>query len=96
MKEWFIVLMETFTVRLSNVLAWFGFSFIVINYIAGFMRLEFITDTWIQSPSGYISDAEFGVMWLVYIGCAAVNYLMSGRMRLLPWRGVRPSDTEEE
>ena len=79
---------NTFKVRLSNVLAWFGFSFLVINYIADFMRWDFITKTWIQDSYGHMSDAEFGVMWLVYIGCAAINYLMVGSLRLLPWRDI--------
>ena len=64
----------------------------MINYIADFMNWDFITTTWIQNSNGYITDAEFGVMWLVYIGCAAVNYLMSGRMRLLPWRDIEDQE----
>tara|TARA_R110000796_G_scaffold246642_1_gene371523 strand:- start:983 stop:1234 length:252 start_codon:yes stop_codon:yes gene_type:complete len=75
--------MERFTERFSNVLAWFGFSYF-------FLVLFFDLVDWrgfneILIGIRRIDDEHFALVALVYVGCAVVNYLLVGRLRLLPW-----------
>lgn len=70
--------------RVSNVLAWGGllgggwliFTLVVIaERLSGNQRLEDVVE---------LSFLGLGV----YLGCALINYIIVGRMRLLPWKDI--------
>ena len=74
--------------RFSNVLAWFGLLYPAISWVsilAHFMGYEALKDviheTALRNEPSYFLFITFGL----YPCCAVVNYLMVGRLRLLPW-----------
>ena len=73
-----------FRYRLSNVLAWggsLGGGFLIVMLVSIAARLA----------DGYpINDWEEPVFTTlaVYLGCALINYLMVGSLRLIPWRDI--------
>ena len=64
-----------FKYRLSDVLAWLGFSIL----------LFFIYMVWMDNESmkGFIGGLAFGLPFHIFFGI--LNYLLVGRMRLIPW-----------
>ena len=68
--------------RVSNVLAWGGLLFGVLSIFT----LASIT----ESPNYRIDDLlEQSFLALgVYLGCALINYIMMGSLRLLPWKDI--------
>ena len=69
--------------RFSNVIAWFGFSFVVVNVSAVAGDLDKISELFIFA--NYIGFFQLVILATVYVGCAVVNYLLVGRFRFLPW-----------
>ena len=72
-----------FKYRVSNVLAWggyIGFIFLIIS----------IAMTIVEMNNGRRVPFWEEMLWGlgVYLGCALVNYLMIGSLRLLPWRDI--------
>tara|TARA_R110000803_G_C11839599_1_gene304397 strand:+ start:266 stop:508 length:243 start_codon:yes stop_codon:yes gene_type:complete len=74
--------------RISNVLAWFGFSYPALfwfGYLVSFTRFDalakFIKDVFFPEEPMLFSFVAFGL----YPCCAIANYLLVGRFRLLPW-----------
>ena len=73
-----------FRYRLSNVLAWggsLGGGFLIVTLVAIAAR----------SADGYSNDGWEEPVFTnlaVYLGCALINYLMVGSLRLLPWRDI--------
>ena len=63
--------------RVSNVLAWGG----CLGFIGSL--LFFVND-------GLVINRSEETLWglAVYLGCALINYLMVGKMRLLPWKDI--------
>ena len=82
--------------RFSNVLAWFGFLYPALFWfgaLVSFTRFdalaEFLKDSFLPDDhSPMLLFVAFGL----YPCCAIVNYLLVGRFRLLPWRGVEDQD----
>jgi hypothetical protein len=71
-----------FKYRLSNVLTWVGSAGAVFAMPSGIYIL-------IREFKGYSNVnlwEEFWLFGLTYLGCAVINYLMVGSLRLLPWR----------
>jgi hypothetical protein len=73
-----------FRYRLSNVLAWGG------SLGGGFLIVMLVVIA-ARSADGYKTydleePAAMGLA--VYLGCALINYLMVGSLRLLPWRDI--------
>lgn len=73
--------------RISDVLAWFGlgypivlFAIIVTNshYWARLLMPDFAFD----GTGSYMVSFPFAA----YIACGVLNYVLIGRMRLLPWK----------
>ena len=78
-----------FWYRLSNVLAWFGFSALIgmsLLWVAA--HVSMLSNENYRGPH----SSDWGTFWIIvllcYLGCALVNYLMVGRMRLLPWKDI--------
>ena len=71
--------------RFSNVIAWFGFSFLVVNVSAVAGDLDYITNLFLFSSYGAFRFEQLVILATVYVGCAVVNYLLVGRFRFLPW-----------
>ena len=70
-----------FKYRLSNVLAWVGSFFLITVLVDIAVRLAYDKNMW-----GWEEDLFTGLA--LYIGCAVVNYLIVGSLRLLPWRDI--------
>jgi hypothetical protein len=68
--------------RVSNVLAWGG----LLCGVLSIFTLASIT----ESPNYRIDDLlEQSFLALgVYLGCALINYIMVGSLRLLPWKDI--------
>ena len=72
----------SFLDRLSNVLSWLGFGITVLTVLVVIMKWRF----------------TYGLLWMVIFALgfqgflAIVNYLMVGRMRLLPWRDIEDQE----
>jgi hypothetical protein len=67
-----------FRYRLSNVLAWVG------SLVGGYcivMLVNFYDDIRRWEEPIFMGLA-------VYLGCALINYLMVGSLRLLPWKDI--------
>lgn len=69
--------------RVSNVLAWggyLGFIWLIIS----------IAVTTVEMNNGRRVPFWEEILWglAVYLGCALINYLMVGKMRLLPWKDI--------
>jgi len=62
-----------FKYRLSDVLAWLGFSLLLFITFIG----------WMSSDSMLIAGLVFGLPCHIFLGI--LNYLLVGRMRLIPW-----------
>jgi hypothetical protein len=82
--------MEVFLKRLSDVIAWLGFIYSAIFWVA-FLMVEigvvsseavFNVAKFIYPPYPYVLYVTIGL----YPCCAVINYLMVGSFRLLPWR----------
>ena len=71
--------------RFSNVIAWVGFSFLVVNVSAVAGDLDLIIKLFLFSSYGEFRFDELVILATVYVGCAVVNYLLVGRFRFLPW-----------
>ena len=69
--------------RFSTILAWFGFSYLVLVNLFGFIKAREFTDVLIGSQR--VDSGEFLITVLVYVGCAAINYIMAGNFRLFPF-----------
>jgi len=72
-----------FKYRVSNVLAWGGYI--------GFIWLIFsIAMTIVEMNNGRRVPFWEEMLWGLggYLGCALVNYLIIGSLRLLPWRDI--------
>jgi hypothetical protein len=64
-----------FKYRLSDVLAWLGFSLLLF--------CSFIAWTENESLKGFLDGLAFGLPFHIFFGI--LNYLLVGRMRLIPW-----------
>ena len=83
--------------RLSDVLAWFGFGFVVFTY-SMWGLYEFSADIGVYmtelgtmkflgfTPREYTYGTAHNRIWVVYIGCTVANYIAVGRPRLLPFQ----------
>jgi len=69
--------------RFSNVLAWLGFLYLVLVNLFALMDAREFTDVLIGTRSVAIEQVIITV--LVYVGCAAVNYIMVGSFRFFPF-----------
>ena len=69
--------------RFSNVLAWFGFSYLVLVNLFALMDAREFTDVLIGTRS--VGSEEVLITILVYVGCAAINYIMVGSFRFFPF-----------
>ena len=73
--------------RASNVLAWGGPLGLIWGgwYASGGDRL-------VSSPTSGLQivgwEEPFFIGLAVYLGCALINYLMVGSLRLLPWKDI--------
>ncbi len=74
--------------RFSNVLAWLGLAYpaiLVVSYLIYLMGFKTaglaIKNGLYPYPDDIITFIGFGL----YPCCAVVNYLLVGRLRLLPW-----------
>ena len=72
--------------RFSNVLAWLGFSYLVLVNVFAIMEMRDLTHILIGTR--WVDEDEITFTVLVYVGCAVINYLMVGRFRFLPWLDV--------
>jgi len=70
-----------FKYRLSNVLAWVGSFFLITVLVEIAVSLAYDKNMWGWEESFFTGLA-------LYIGCAVVNYLIVGSLRLLPWRDI--------
>jgi len=81
--------------RLSDVLAWFGFGYVVFTYsilVFTDMGRIYVGDLmyWLGfNQKEFAFDTYHMRIWIVYIGCAVANYIVVGRLRLLPWQGIK-------
>jgi hypothetical protein len=78
--------------RISNVLAWVGFGYPVLLLFAGLVRLITRNRDLLELLGGgrnYEFD-DFLISLFIYGASVMVNYLIIGRVWLLPWRD--PSD----
>jgi len=74
-----------FRYRLSNVLAWGG------SLGGGLLIATLVTIASALLVNGWASNSLKEPMvagLLVYLGCAVINYLIVGNMRLLPWKDI--------
>jgi len=64
-----------FKYRLSDVFSWLGFTIL----------LFFISIIWTDNESieGFLGGLVFGLPFHIFFGI--LNYLLVGRMRLIPW-----------
>jgi len=77
-----------FKYRVSNVVAWGG------SLGAGWLIVLLVS---IADRLGNNDDIRgweelFFTGLAVYLGCALINYLMVGKMRLLPWRNYESQE----
>ena len=72
-----------FKYRVSNVLAWGGYIGFIFLIISIAMTIDEINN---GSRIPFWEEMLWGLG--VYLGCALVNYLMIGSLRLLPWRDI--------
>jgi hypothetical protein len=73
-----------FRYRLSNVLAWGG-------SLGGGFLIVMLVSIAARSADGYSNrgwEEPFFTSLAVYLGCALINYLMVGSLRLLPWKDI--------
>ena len=75
--------------RISNILAWFGFSLLAFyvlvlatSTIRG-QRVSYINSMYIRPYIDFPFDLDF--IPVIYGLCVVVSYLLVGRFRLLPW-----------
>ena len=76
---------KSFRYRLSNVLAWGG------SLGGGLLIATLVTIASALLVNGWASNSLKEPMvagLLVYLGCAVINYLIVGNMRLLPWKDI--------
>ena len=74
--------------RVSNVLAWggslgAGLLIVVLVRIAYRLGNNYGIRGW---------EEPFFTGLAVYLGCALINYLTVGNMRLLPWKGIEDQE----
>ena len=77
-----------FKYRVSNVVAWggslgAGWTIVMLVTIAYRMGNNLTNRNW---------EEPFFTGLAVYLGCALINYLMVGNMRLLPWRDIEDQE----
>jgi hypothetical protein len=77
-----------FKYRVSNVVAWggslgAGLAIVMLVTIAYYM---------FNNPQSRGGEEPFFNGLAVYLGCALINYLMVGNMRLLPWRDIEDQE----
>jgi len=75
--------------RISNVLAWFGFSYPALfwfGFLVSFTRFDALADN--IKDMFFSHDLHHFVAFGLYPCCAIVNYLLVGKMRLLPWKDI--------
>ena len=83
--------MNDYIVRLSNVIAWLG-----LVYFAGVITHSAVTGIEIPCEEGNAETLTTFVTWLLYQSIlfipytilSILNYLMVGKLRLLPWIGL--------
>jgi len=78
------IVKKGFRYRLSNVLAWVG-------SLGGGWLIYMLVAIAARSADGYSINGweePFFTGLAVYLGCALINYLMVGSLRLLPWRDI--------
>ena len=78
-----------FRYRLSNVLAWggsLGGGLLIAALVA--MVSTLLVDGSVEGDL----DEPFFMGLGVYLGCAVINYLMMGSVRLLPWRDIEDQE----
>jgi len=70
--------------RASNVVAWGG------SLGAGGLIVMLVSIAYRLGNNDHIRGWEEPVFTClaVYLGCALINYLMVGKMRLLPWKDI--------
>ena len=62
--------------RISNILAWFGFFFLVLFVLMIIPGSSWYGGSSVPAPGRFL---------LIYGFFAVLNYAVSGRYRLLPW-----------
>jgi hypothetical protein len=73
--------------RISNILAWIGFSYPILVAVSLLIGLNNIGSLLLPRFTWRLDDVEFlGFLFAVYLGCGLVNYVLSGRMKLVPWK----------
>ena len=80
---------KSFRYRLSNVLAWGG------SLGGGLLIATLVTIASALLVNGWASNSLKEPMvagLLVYLGCAVINYLIVGNMRLLPWKDIEDQE----
>lgn len=70
--------------RMSDALAWVGFSYLALVNVFAIMGMKDLTDILIGTRR--VDVEEIRITLIVYVGCAVINYVMMGSLRLLPWR----------
>lgn len=79
--------------RISNIVAWFGFGYITLGLVVGIFDIDTILEL-LGMGRNYRFE-NFIMSLVVYGGCATINYLFIGHLRLVPWHEVPSSDTED-
>jgi len=75
-----------FKYRVSNVLAWGGYIGFIFAIISIAMDVVEVNNGRRVLWGPFMEEMLWGLG--VYLGCALVNYLMIGSLRLLPWRDI--------
>lgn len=73
-----------FRYRLSNVIAWVG------SLGGGWVIIMLVMIAYRLNDTDHIRGWEepFFTGLAVYLGCAVINYLLVGSLRLLPWQHI--------
>ena len=78
-----------FRYRLSNVIAWFGLGQLgAVSSMAVFLIIMAVRSGAIIDQGWDRLGEVFAASLGVYLGCALINYLMMGSLRLLPWKDI--------
>lgn len=81
--------MKPIVIRISNVLAWIGFAYLVGSFSLVFVLVS--NDNY--GLSGFlIMILGLSLPWLA---CLVINYIMIGSLRVLPWKRTSDSSDQE-
>jgi len=72
--------------RVSNVLAWGGYIGFILLIIGIAMTIVEMNNGRRVPWEPFLEEMLWGLG--AYLGCALINYLMVGKMRLLPWKDI--------